>query len=71
MFRFRLSPLAALAGLLLVFTSCERHHPGELPEIQREHMHPLQTAAAETEAAKHAQPTASPTPANFFPSPTP
>ncbi|HEX3816938.1 MAG TPA: hypothetical protein VHW03_01470 [Chthoniobacterales bacterium] len=71
MSRLRLFPLAALAGLLLVFTSCERHHPGELPEVQREHMHPLQTAAAETREAEHAQPAVSPTPANFFPSPTP
>ena len=41
MFRFRFSPLAALAGLLIVFTSCERHHLGEMPELQKEHLHPL------------------------------
>ncbi|HEY2801806.1 MAG TPA: hypothetical protein VGI85_14545 [Chthoniobacterales bacterium] len=71
MFRFRSFPLAALAGLLLVFTSCERHHPGELPEEQREHLHPLQSAAAETKAKAPPAQTASPTPANFFPSATP
>jgi hypothetical protein len=66
MFRPRLSPLAVLAGLLIVFTSCERHHVGELPELQREHLHPL------TGQAEEAQPPAppassSPTPADFFP----
>ena len=43
MFRLRFSPLAALAGLVLVFTSCERHHVGELPELQKEHFHPMET----------------------------
>jgi hypothetical protein len=71
MFRLRF-PLAALAGLLLVFVSCERHHVGELPEEQREHLHPLQAGAEETRpAVAEPVPSASPTPANFFPSPTP
>jgi hypothetical protein len=43
MFRPRFSSLAALAGLVVVFTSCERHHVGELPELQTEHLHPGQT----------------------------
>jgi hypothetical protein len=67
MFRLRLFPLAALAGLLLVFPACERHHPGELPEIQREHLHPLQNAAEETHAEQPIPPSPSPKPANFFP----
>jgi hypothetical protein len=67
MFRSRFLPLAALAGLIVVFTSCERHHLGELPEVQREHLHPLETAAEEPESALSNPPTASPTPANFFP----
>src|SRR4029079_7292820 len=50
MSRFRVSPLAALAGLLIVFTSCERHHVGELPELQKEHLNPL--AAGEEEATR-------------------
>jgi hypothetical protein len=70
MFRFRFSPLAALAGLLLVFSSCERHHVGELPELQKEHFHPLETAAEPEPALPKPAPT-SPTPANFFPSPHP
>ena len=70
MFRPRLSPVAALAGLLIVFSYCERHHVGELPELQSEHLHPLEGVAEE---GKTAQPAAhvSPTPANFFPNQTP
>ncbi|MGH7937368.1 MAG: hypothetical protein ACRD5Z_11885, partial [Bryobacteraceae bacterium] len=60
-------PLAALAALLLVFTSCERHRPSEWPEVQREHLHPRQSAAAEAKAEQPPAQTASPTPANFFP----
>lgn len=67
---FRLLPLVTLAGLILVFTSCERHHPGELPEVQKEHLHPLD---AQHEEANNAFPTpsvsgatATPTPADFF-----
>ncbi|MEP7248592.1 MAG: hypothetical protein ABI787_02305 [Spartobacteria bacterium] len=67
MFRPRFSPLAALAGLLIVFTSCERHRVGELPELQKDHLHPLEAPAGEQESAIPAPPTSSPTPANFFP----
>jgi hypothetical protein len=67
MFPFRISPLAALAGLLIVFSSCERHHVGEMPELQREHLHPLTPDAAETKAVEPTPPSVSPTPANFFP----
>jgi hypothetical protein len=68
MSRFRFCPLAALAGLVLVFTSCERHHVGELPELQKEHFHPGQDWMGEPSAALPTSPTAaSPTPANFFP----
>jgi len=68
MFRFRSFPLAAFAGLILLFTSCERHHLGELPELQREHLHPLEPAAEEPVRGYPTPHTAiSPTPANFFP----
>jgi hypothetical protein len=70
MFRPRFSPLAALAGLLIVFTSCERHHLGELPELQREHLHPLANPGEEAPAAEPAA-VVSPTPANFFPNQKP
>jgi hypothetical protein len=69
MFRFRFSPLAALAGLILVFTSCERHPVGQLPELQKEHLHPLDPG----KEAQPAEPAArvSPTPADFFPNQRP
>ncbi len=66
MFRFRFVPLAALAGLIMIFTSCERHHVGELPELQKEHFHPLETASDEENAGAPNPPLASPTPAHFF-----
>ena len=69
MFRFPVPALAALAGLILVFTSCERHHVGEMPELQKEHLHPLEAAANEPARANPTPQTnsASPTPADFFP----
>jgi hypothetical protein len=67
MFRFRFSPLAVLAGLLLVFTSCERHHLGEMPELQKEHLHPLDPAEEEPAHAPPAGAAVSATPADFFP----
>lgn len=71
MFRFRLFPLAALAGLLLVFNSCERHHVGEIPELQQEHFNPMEAGKAEREQAAQPQTALSPTPADFFPRPAP
>ena len=71
MFRFRLTPFAALASLLIVFSSCERHHVGELPELQREHLNPLAPEAGETKAIEPTPPPVSPTPANFFPNQKP
>jgi hypothetical protein len=62
--------LAAFAGCLLLFNSCERHHPGELPELQQEHLHPRDAAEHEAGVA-HPSPTSAATPTNFFPSPTP
>jgi hypothetical protein len=68
MFRLRVSPFAALAGLLIVFTSCERHHVGELPELQKEHLKPLDEAGQEAQRPAIPKPElSSPTPADFFP----
>jgi hypothetical protein len=70
MFRSCFFTLAAFAGCLLLFNSCERHHVGELPELQQEHFHPLDANQTEVSEAQPANPKES-TPANFFPSPTP
>jgi hypothetical protein len=67
MFRPRVSPFAALAGLLIVFSSCERHHVGELPELQREHLNPLAPDTEDTKAIEPPPPSVSPTPVIFFP----
>jgi hypothetical protein len=67
MFGSRFFSLAAVAGLILVFTSCERHHVGEMPELQQEHFNPRQTANEEMSRTQPAAPTGSVTPANFFP----
>jgi len=66
MFRFRFSPLAALAGLLIVFTSCERHRLGEMPELQKEHLHPLAPKGEEVDPGVPTPPVSS-SPADFFP----
>lgn len=67
MFCLRLFALAAVAGLILVFTSCERHHVGEMPELQQEHFHPREHANEEMSRTQPSAPTRSATPANFFP----
>jgi hypothetical protein len=62
----RSSAFAALLALLALFGSCERHHVGEFPELQREHLNPFESAAEETRSGQPTPPV-SPTPANFFP----
>jgi hypothetical protein len=55
--------LCALGVALFLFISCEEHHLGEYPEVQRDRL-------AEAKAAshsEHAQPAASATPVEFFP----
>jgi len=68
--RFLLRKSSAATFLLLLFfcPSCERHHLGEMPEVQREQLHPM-TAGGTNDAAAAASPArpASPTPAEFFP----
>jgi hypothetical protein len=66
MFRFRFSPLAALAGLILVFTACERQPLGQMPELQKEHLHPLAPKGEEVDPGAPT-PSVSSTPADFFP----
>ena len=58
------------AASLLLFASCDQHEAGELPEVQKEHVLPLDCAkASESKAAAEQTPAAKPTPADFFPSP--
>ena len=66
MLRFRFSLFAALAGLLIVFTSCERHRLGEMPELQKEHLHPLAPKGEEVDPGVPTPPVSS-SPTDFFP----
>jgi hypothetical protein len=52
--------------LLIVFTSCERHRLGEMPELQKEHLHPLAPKGEEVDPAVPTPPVSS-SPADFFP----
>jgi hypothetical protein len=56
--------LCAIGAALFLSISCEQHHLGEYPEVQRDRL-------AEAKQAKRAEqtgaPAVSPTPAQFFP----
>ena len=54
---------------LFLFCSCDRHQPGELPEVQRNKLEEAKSPAAEKAetTAVSPSPTAKPTPAEFFP----
>jgi hypothetical protein len=72
-FPLRRVALLSAAGALVFFCSCDKHHVGELPEVQKEHV--------DIEAGSHAAPpahspeaadaSATPTPADFFPQSSP
>ena len=63
------------AAALIVFCSCEKHHLGEDPEVQKEHVDVAapseENSGATKEASASPTTTASPTPAEFFPESTP
>ena len=54
---------------LFLFCSCDRHQPGEMPEVQRNKLEEAKSAPAEKAetTATSPSPTAKPTPAEFFP----
>jgi hypothetical protein len=67
---------AAVSTVALVFCcSCEKHHLGEDPEVQKEHVilpgRAEENSAATKEAPTSPSATASPTPVEFFPESTP
>jgi hypothetical protein len=74
-FGVRQAAAAVFAAALVLFCSCEKHHLGEDPEVQKEHVvapgesDENSDAAKETSASPSA--TTSPTPAEFFPDSTP
>jgi hypothetical protein len=67
---------AAISAAALIFCcSCEKHHLGEDPEVQKEHVDVAGGAegnSAETKSpAESSAATASPTPVDFFPEKSP
>ena len=67
---------AAFFAVALIFcSSCEKHHLGEDPEVQKEHVDVGENAEEDSAPAKETStsvvPTASPTPVEFFPESTP
>jgi hypothetical protein len=67
---------AAISASALIFCcSCEKHHLGEDPEVQKEHVDVAgaseENAGETKEAPATSTPTPSPTPAEFFPESTP
>jgi hypothetical protein len=61
--------IVTVCGTLLLICSCDKHHPGEYPEVQREKGAERKTteAAAATTPAESATSSVTPTPAEFFP----
>jgi hypothetical protein len=66
--------VSILGGLALMFTcSCEKHHLGEMPEVQQEHSdlasgsEEAEVPAAKPERSPSATPAVKPTPGEFFP----
>jgi hypothetical protein len=75
-FGFRRTAILLSAGALIFCCSCEEHHLGEMPEVQRERVELASGSAEDSDVVKErsaAQPTpsAKPTPAEFFPETTP
>jgi hypothetical protein len=75
-FGVRQAAAAVFAVALIFFCSCEKHHLGEDPEVQREHVEistgsEENSSAAIEETSASPSATTSPTPAEFFPDSTP
>jgi hypothetical protein len=64
---------ALSAGALIFCSSCEKHHLGEDPEVQKEHVvGGSEENSNETKSSSESPTaTASPTPVNFFPENSP
>jgi hypothetical protein len=75
-FGVRQAAAAVFAVALIFFCSCEKHHLGEDPEAQKEHVENSagseeNSGVAKEETSASPAATASPTPAEFFPDSTP
>jgi len=74
-FALRKTGIAFAAGIVIFCCSCEKHHLGEMPDAQKEHVDVAsESSAAPTapgETSTSPSPSATPTPAEFFPESTP
>jgi hypothetical protein len=64
-FSLRKGLVVSAFASLVVFSSCDQHAVGELPELQKEHTLPP-NSAEDAAAAPVQTPAAKPTPADFF-----
>jgi hypothetical protein len=67
----RRTGIALVSGLLIFYSSCEKHPLGEMPEVQREQLDPAKRAYGRTSETEPEKTMSSPTPAEFFPTSTP
>jgi hypothetical protein len=70
-FSFRRISLVLASTALIFFGSCDKHHVGEWPEVQKEHVDLAGETKAASEPAASATPETTPTPAEFFPTSSP
>jgi len=61
---------AFVGGLLIFYSSCEKHPLGEIPEVQREQVDPAKKARSKVNETNSDKPSSSATPAEFFPANT-
>jgi hypothetical protein len=66
-FSLRKAFLFSAFASLVVFSACDKHQLGELPDVQKEHSYPEHHGDAEPATAASQTPSAKPTPADFFP----
>jgi len=74
-FALRITGIYFVAGAVILCCSCEKHHLGEMPEVQKEHVdiasESSETSTAPEESSPSPTPSATRTPAEFFPESTP
>jgi len=74
-FGVRQTTAAVSAAALIFFCSCEKHHLGEDPEVQKEQVvapgEPDENSSATKETSASPSATVSPTPVEFFPESSP
>jgi len=67
----RWTGIALVSGLLIFYSSCEKHPLGEMPDVQREQVDPAKNARSRMNATDSDRPSPSATPAEFFPESSP